>query len=450
MTSGRLGLALAPVLALVCALVHADFPYNGSFEQLDKGLPVGWDLQGTWLSLAPGGYQGAKAVYLAGTVSQAGNRLVSQGYRLATPGDTLTLQLAYTAAQGGAVIGLQPCDALGRPLGAEALTFALPEAAIWTVADHEFALAPEACPAGTAAVRVVLGVDCKDREVRYDAVGLRGPVGEAAALLPPPVLDACSRPNLLKNPAFKRAGDGTLPAWTAFGGATVDTGSPAAADPAGLVLTAGADHSAWVSDSVPVDASLPYQCSIPLPPGSCTAAGRLSLVARLRDPLDPRAIWVQTTCNLAQSDRDSLTVSLPRLFAQPSRGLAEVALTMGPGAGETITLSDVALRPEPVTLVIRPVAMAGEFTKPTDVTLFIAATNNTRRSLKPMAYMKVLEGPEQAAYEARPVSIGSQSAAYFPCKPKLTHPGNYHMLVRLVENGKDLGFTTFDFKVVGD
>ena len=80
-----LALVWLSVLVSLSALVYADFPYNGSFEQLDKGLPVGWEPQGTWLSWSPGGYDGAKYIYLADTVGQAGDRLVSQGYRLAAP-----------------------------------------------------------------------------------------------------------------------------------------------------------------------------------------------------------------------------------------------------------------------------------------------------------------------------------------------------------------------------
>ncbi len=443
----------APLLTLLLlslpALAHAGFPYNGGFEQLDKGVPVGWDLEGTWLSLSPGGYLGRKAIYLAGTVARAGDRLLSQGYRLASPGDTLTLRVAYLAAQGGSVIGLQPCDALGRPLGDQVITVALPEADAWTVTRREIALTVDSCPRETASVRVVLGVDSKGHEVRYDAVRLTGAGSPSARTWPPPVLDVYARPNLLKNPNFKCAPDGTLPWWTALGGAAVDSGSPRAAGPTGLTLTAGAGHVAWLSAEVPVDASLPYRCSVPLPAGYATAAGHLGLVARLRDPTDSQVIWLQAERLLTAGDSEILTLSLPRLFAKPRGGRAEVALTMAPGTGESIALSGVALRPEPITLAIRPVAMAGEFTKPTDVTLFISATNNTRRTLNPMAYMKILEGPDQAAYEARRVKIDPQSSAYFPFKPKLTHMGSYHMLVRLMENGQDLGSTTFDFRVGG-
>ena len=100
--------------------------------------------------------------------------------------------------------------------------------------------------------------------------------------------------------------------------------------------------------------------------------------------------------------------------------------------------------------MIRPVAIAGDFVKPSDVTLFICATNNTRKPLAPMAYMKVFDAQGQvASYEARAVKIGPQSSAYFPLKPKLTGAGDYKLLVRLMENGQDLGSATFEFKVTG-
>ena len=82
-------------------------------------------------------------------------------------------------------MGLQPCDALGHPLGDKALTASLPVAEKWAVVDQEFTLAAESCPEGTAAVRVILGAECAGSEVRYDAVKLTAGLGSTGGACPP-------------------------------------------------------------------------------------------------------------------------------------------------------------------------------------------------------------------------------------------------------------------------
>jgi hypothetical protein len=455
---GRI-LLVGVLWAGLAVLAGADFPYNGGFEQLDKGLPVGWDVQGTWLSLNPGAYEGKKAIYLAGTVAQAGDRLVSQGYRLAAPGDTLTLHLAYGAAQGGAVVGVQPCDGLGTPLGDKAITVALPAAADWQTVDRDLVLAAGACPAGTAAVRVVLGVGAAGEEVKYDAVRLTCAGACAAPACEVPAIDACARPNLLQNPGFQRAADGTTPGWTMM--AAPGAGAPGALAPAGvacapgtpatgLALVAGAQPVVWLSQGVLVDLSLPYEITLPLPDSCAVAAGRLTVVARLRDPADPQVVWVQAARPLCATDSGELSLTLPRLARTTTAGLADVAVTLAAGSGQSVTLTSAALCPQPVSMGIRPVAGTEQFARPQDVTLFVIATNNTLEALAPVAYMKVFDSTGQvASYEARPLKIGPQSASYFPCKPKLTAPGDYRLLVRLKSNGQDLGSATYAFKVTG-
>ena len=445
--SGRLAVACLLLVGLT-SLVFADFPFNGSFEQLDRGgPPVGWDLQGTWLSFSTGAYEGARALYLPGTVAQAGDRIVSQGYRLVSPGDTLTLHLAYIAVQGGAVVGVQPCDALGAPLGDKPLTVSLPPSADWRPVDQPLALAPAACPPGTAAVRVVLGVDTAGHEVKYDAVQLTcaGACGVTSCL--PPQLNACARPNLLQNPTFKRGADGATPGWTPLGPAAAPS---AGAAPVGLALVAGNQPVAWLSSAVPVDLSLPYEATLPLP-DTCPAAARLTFLARLRDPADPQVILVQSSRAFCAFDAGPLSLLLPRLARTPRAGLADVAVTLRPGAGETVTLTSAALCPQPVTMGVRTPGMADEFSKPKAVTIFVVATNNTLGSLVAVAHMKVFDSAGQlACSEERPLStIGPQSMSSFPYKPKLTAPGDYHLVVRLAAGGQDVGSASFVFKVTG-
>jgi len=447
MRSASVGVLSLALFVFISAFAWGDCPYNGGFEHLDKGLPVGWEPHGTWLSVSSGAYEGTRAVCLAAPVGRAGDRLVSQGYRLVSLGETLALRVAFVAPGGGAVIGLLPCSALGQPLSGEAITVALPEADTWQATECNVSLTKRECPAATAAVRIVLGVDRPGREVRYDAVSLTGAAPQAGGSVAPPSIDAPARLNLLRNPGFERKNDGTRPGWTLLGATGTATGGAEPTATGGLTLVAGGSLTAWLSDMTPVDASLPYQCSVELSEAG-VGAKRLMAVVRIRDPRDTQVVWTQNARTVENEEESDLTVVLPRLFAAPRAGLAEVAVVMRPGSGESVTLSSVSLRPQPVTLTIRPVAMATDFAKPQDVTIFISAINNTRQGLQPMAYMKVLEGSDQVAYEARRVNIGSQSAAHFPFKPQLTRAGNYHLLVRLMEGGRDLGSATFAFKVV--
>ncbi len=444
-----LRLFLLPLLFALGAFGWADWPYNGGFEYLDKGLPIGWDLKGTWLSLNPGAHEGRRAIYLARAIARAGDRLVSQGYRLACPGDTLTLHVAYTAERGGALIGLLPCDALGQPLSEAAITVSLPDTETWRTVSQSILLPAESCPNGTAAVRVVLGTDCPGEEVRYDGVNL---TGSAISSVPGghrsfPAIDAFARPNLLRNPEFTRTPGGTLLGWALLG---PDAGEACPSSPpnGGLALKAGDNPVAWLSEEACIDASLPYECSVQLAEPYLAVPG-LWLLARIRDAADPQAVWMQVSRTWTADEGSQLTLSLPRLFLTPRAGLVEVAVGTRPGSGESATILRAVLRPQPVTMGVRPVAMAGDFPRPKDVTLFISAVNNTLRGLQPMAYMKVFDAEGKVAYyEPRPVKISAQSAGYFPLKPKLQGAGDYHLLVRLMEKGQDLGSATYAFRVL--
>lgn len=444
-----LRLVLLPLLLACCAFGWADCPYNGGFEYLDKGLPLGWDLEGTWLSLNPGAQEGRRAIYLAGTVARAGDRLISQGYRLASPGDTLTLHLAYIAERGGALVGLLPCDALGQPLGEAVLAVGLPEASSWRTVAQDILLPAESCPEGTGSVRVVLGTDRSGEEVRYDAVNLTGPTAASTAggYRTFPAIDAFSRPNLLTNPEFSRTAGGTLPGWRLMGLETGEARPPLPPN-GGLSLVAGDLPVAWLSEAVRIDVSLPYECSLKLAESQVAVPG-LQFLARIRDAADPQAVWLQVSRAGPTDENGELMLSLPRLFLTPRAGLIEVAVAARPGCGESATVVRAALRPQPVTLGIRPVAMMGDFARSRDVALFISAINNTLRGLQPMAYMKVFDGQGKVAYyEPRAVKISARSAGYFPLKPKLPGAGDYRLLVRLMEKGQDLGSTTYAFRVL--
>ncbi len=448
------GLAVATLgftvlaLALMAPPARAGFPYNGGFEQIDKGLPVGWTAEGTWLVEGQKPYAGKKSALLPGEASQAGDRLVSAGYRFARRGDVLTVHLAYLSPTGGVVVGLIPCDALGARVGRWSVCSSLPASPSWQVQEVKFALTPEAFPEGAAAVRVYVGAEQDAVNACFDEVRLKGGSGDA------PIGgrlaaggEASARPNLLRNPDFDTRPDGTLPGWLLLAAPGFADSCETETD-GGLVLRSGKQPLAWISVPVSADLALPYEVSVAYreiaPPG-------FSVLARVRDPEELGDVWMQEAAARHPGDGGTIVCRLPRLSSQSQTALIEVALLLGPGDGQRVVVTSAALRPEPVSLSVRPVAMTGEFAHVKDVQLFISAVNNTDRPLRPTAHLKVLDAEQKAVfYEPRPVKIGPQSAGYFPVKPKLTRPGDYVLLVRLLENGRDLGSTTYAFRVSGE
>ena len=89
MNAARTRLTLLSAVCLVtwAGYAAADFPFNGSFEQVTRGQPIGWQMRGVWSSLTMMPTQVRRCVGIFGTVSEAGDRLVSSGYRLIGAGD---------------------------------------------------------------------------------------------------------------------------------------------------------------------------------------------------------------------------------------------------------------------------------------------------------------------------------------------------------------------------
>lgn len=451
----------AAAVIIVCLLSAsipglADFPFNGGFEQVDKGQPVGWEVAGVWMTPSQRAYAGRRYALLPGTVARAGDRLVSQGYRLVAPGGALKLSVAYHCSPGGAVIGLVYCDALGQPLF-DGFISSLPPTNEWEVVEDEITLPTDSLPPEVRAVRVFVGVEETGAEAHFDAVLLtagdqplrRGLSGQV------PEIEALSRPNLLRNPDLKTGPTGGLVGWSAvdspgFAPECAEAVAGSSGQGGRLVLRESDQKVAWISDSVPVNTGLPYQATCRLE-GVEADAGRFSLLVRTLDPSDPAAVWRQATASATGSyQAQELAVRLPRLWREPKRGLVQVALVWEAGSADAVSVSAIALRPEPVSLSVRPVAVAGDFLRADQVQLFISALNNTDQDLEPMAYMKVFDADgEVAYYEPRRVKISANSAGYFPLNPKLDSPGEYQLLIRLMQEGQDLGSTTFDFRVGG-
>jgi hypothetical protein len=447
--------ALVPLTAcLNFARADSECPFNGGFELSALGQPLGWDLDGAWLLRTDAACTGRNGICLRADCTRAGNRMVSQGYLLAGPGETLKISLNYMSATGGPSVGLVFCDAFGRSVGEGAFE-ALPAAAGWTNYERSVILAADSCSRPYSTVRVAFVADKDGVAAKLDDVCL----AHAHPGVPAPDVPefrAQDRPNLLTNPELAVAQDGTLPGWTPVccDGYCKDaaTAPPAAqAQTAQLCLKGGEQGAGWISDPVLLDGGLPYVLQVDLSDANVTA-GQPSVLLRVLDPEDPSVVWLQQIVPVpAGQPAGPVALSLPRLFNDSAPLKAQVALLLPPVSAGTAVATAVALRPEALSMSVRACATAGGFKLPQDVSLFISAINNTYSALRPKAYMKVFDtNGDPVSQEARAIVIGSRSAAYFPYKPKLMGAGDYKLLVRIMAGGKDLGSCEYKFNVAGD
>lgn len=451
----------APLLALIialtigsAALAKADFPFNGGFELLNMGEPVGWKVEGSWLCRSDAANAGRNGICLRADMSHAGDRLATEGYVLASPGEKLTLSAMYTSGSGGPSIGLIFGDAFGRPVGETILQCLVP-ATTWQKFETDVTLTADLCKVPYSSVRPFLMVEQDGAQAKLDSLKLTHDAPACSAPLCPK-LKAEDRPNLLQNGALKMSANGALGGWTAlavegFGPDQATVVAVPETQAAKLNLTGGTQQAAWVSDPVLLDGALPYAIKAGVSSAALTA-GKASLVLRVTDPADPSLVWLQRAVEIEPSqDLVTYTVQLPRLSLTSIPVKAQLSLVLDAMSEGCVVADALSLQPEPLSMVVRSVSLSGGFQKPKDVSLFISAVNNTYASLKPKAYMKVTkEDGTQAAYEARPIVIGSRSAAYFPYKPKLGGGGDYKLLVRIVgSNGKELGNCEYSFSVAG-
>jgi hypothetical protein len=444
-----LGVGLLPVYAA------GTFPYNGGFELVSNGVPVGWAVEGPWFVRSEARKTGRNGILLRADYTQAGNRMVSQGYKLARLGETLTVKLSYACPEGQLAVGLLLCDSLGREL-VEGPLVALSPAADWTTISFELPIEATDAPPQVAAVKVLLKVLSDGTAARLDEVSVTagGPVTSGAAPRPPAL--TATRPNLLQNPTLRPRED-SLPGWMPAVGGGFAAESATLLQPAGegaagrLLLTGSSYAAAWLSDPVVIDIGVPYDLTCQVDTSSLTS-GQCSLLLRVLDPQATDTVWLQRSMPLPlDCELQELNLLLPRLLPDSAAARAQVVLLLEAQAEGCVSVGELALRPQPLSLTVRGVATAGGFRKPSDVSLFVAAVNNTTAALKPRAHLKVFDAEgKDVAYEGRDIVIGSRSAAYFPYKPKLTAPGEYELLVRVIEKGIDLGSTRYQFQVLGD
>lgn len=450
---------IAALLA-VCVLLPAgaalasEMPFNGSFETINLGEPLGWQVKGPWFCRTEAACTGRNGILIRSDFSHTGDRLISDGYLLAKAGQTIRLSLSYTSTAGGPSVGLILCDPFGRPVG-EAYLECLPAAESWTKYEREITLTTDACPASYSAVRPFFVVEQDGVQARLDCLALTREHSETPQPLVPKVKIE-ERPNLLSNPKMLRAEDGTMAGWRALDldgfSASQAVVMPITDSPSGtLALTAGDEPGAWLSDLTTFDASLPHVVRAEVTTADLTD-NQAQMLVRVVDPVDPSVVWMQYVLPApATQGPTEYRCSLPRLGLTAAPARLQIGLLLEAGGTGAATMAEVALEPEPLSLTIRPAATSGGFHKPSDVSLFITAVNNTAGTIKPKAYMKVTDSTGTvAAYEARVLtSVPTRSAAFFPFKPKLTCAGDYKVLVRIISNGRDLGSAEYAFSVAG-
>ena len=456
------------VLGLGSAQAQAAFPFNGGFEMVVGGKPAGWDVNGQWFVRPDARVTGRNGISVLESCSKARALLTTAGYRSVAPNDALDLSFTYVSTTGHLSCGLVFCDSLGNPIATGAWE-ALPASCDWAkyrrqitvpktvtaapAADPAAPVAPAETPAAKSvpcgAVRLVFRMDEDAVQFKLDDVQLTcaGPVG---AMPLAPKIQAELRPNLTSNPNMKLDASGQPAGWSSIqpaGAALTTLESSSAPDQCELGLKGGDATVAWMSDAVLVDGALPYRVEADVR-ATGLAAGQLRLLVELVDPRDARAVWLQQLVELPADPEAPISVLLPRLWNDKQAVRARVGLMLQPGAQGCARLRSLALRPEPLSVSVRSAAIAGGFKKPTDVSLFISAVNNTYAVLKPNALLQVYDPAGRAVTsETRPIVIGSRSAAYFPYHPKLTSTGAYTLRVTILNGGKELGAAGYDFRV---
>lgn len=492
-----------------CALGQAaTFPFNGSFELVAGGQPVGWQVEGAWFVRPDAATDGRNGLSVFGDFGKQGARLATVGYLRVTH-EPLTLSFTYFSRTGNVSCGLEFCDALGHPLAIGAWE-SLPTADTTTRYVREIALpetvevpapppaeppaapaegaapatqpapaapaegtAPAAAPATEAAsaaettpapepapappatvqvhydsVRLVFRLEADGAQIRLDNVKLTHDTTNVPPPAPPKIR-AELRPNLLPNGGFAMAGECDPRGWTALSD-THHAADLATAIPQSNFLSLQSARglgAAWLSDPVLLDGALPYRLQANVAAAE-TPDCRLRLVVACLDPQDSAAVWLQQAEEVPVGQSGAVTLSLPRLWTKPGAVRVRVGFEVLPGASGTAQIRSAALYPEPLSVSVRSAAVAGGFRRPSDVSLFVAAVNNTYAALKPKAVLQTYDADGAlVSSETRAIVIGSRSAAYFPYKPKLRSSGSYRLAVRIVNSGLELGSSSYQFRV---
>lgn len=428
------------------------FPYKpklpgvGNFRMIARVLSDGQDVGSATFAFR------VKTPEILGGMETVGRRRVTAGYLRVLPTETVRLSLAYQGQEGGEAAGLVLCDPLGRPLGAE-LPMDIPASLDWTPCAADFDLAQSPPEAGViGAVRPFTRVPPTPGSEDFDALQVRNqtaPPRAMTSLVYPPV--DLKRPlNLLPALRPDEVQRGRGEAWQPWVGLSFAPGNARLVADSSLAapvfaLEGGELAAGWLAAPLVLDGSVPYTFVLSVDTTQL-AAGTGCVMARFLDPKDPNAVTWQELLPLKADGRTrSLSLSIPRQFAEREAEVLQLAVVLDAGAEGVLTFTGPELRPEPLTVSVRRGLVGAGAVNPLAPQVFCSAVNNGADELRPDAIVRVTDSEGQQVHtEKRAIVIGARSAAHFPFAMRLPKAGQYEVTLVIAANGKELGSATLE------
>ncbi len=409
MTSRIITIALLAFASTATAYAFDRFPLNGDFEAPGDVAPAGWQAEGVWRLMPLRPWEGEQSLHVFPALARPGMTLRSGGYRLVRPGERLALTLAWQADAPGASVGLELCDALGRPIGDPVMWELAPNDS-WERFERRYLVGSAGEPAGVRSVRVFVAIDARDVTLRVDDVRLEGDAGERSAL-PTPEIDPLDDADLLPE------------------------AEPRTVTP----------QTAFCDEPLLLDGWLPYRVSGTIEPGGPHPCA-LNLFARLLGADDRVVLFQQPLAAIELTGQQRIEATIPAILQRP--GAVRLQL-VAEATGAPVVLRDLSVRPAPVELSLNGVAKRTTFEGTDAVQIFVGARNYTA-SIISAQVVSVVRNEEHTivARDRRPVAIGPRSFASFAVHPELPGVGRYTMQSRLLLSNRQIGAGSFEFEVV--
>lgn len=428
----------------------AYFPYApklpgvGNFRMLARVLSDGQDFGSATFAFR------VKTPEILGGMETVGARRVSAGYLRVLPTETVQLSLAYRGREGGPMAGLLLCDPLGRPLGAD-LVMEVPPSLEWTPHTTAFDLAQVKLEAGVVgAVRPFTRLPEAPDSGDFDALAvanLTTPPRPMTSLVYP-LVDLKRPANLLPPLRPEEVQRGRGEAWAPWVGLSFAPGNARLAENTSLtapvfVLEGGQLAAGWLAAPLVLDGSVPYTFTLSVDTTQLTE-GTGCVMARFLDPQDPNAVvWQQLVQLRADGRARDLALSIPRQFTEGRAEVLQLGVVLDAGASGVLTFTRPELRPEALTVSLRPGVVGAGAANPLMPQVFCSAVNNGSGELRPDAIVTVTDSEgKQVHSEKRAIVIGARSAAHFPFVLRLPAAGDYEVRLLIVANGKELGSAT--------
>lgn len=430
-------------------------PHSAAYFPYRPKLPAAGDFRMTAALATKTGELGStsfsfhvKQEEALGGMTPCGDLQTSNGYLLVNPEDHVKLSLLYAGNRGGNAAALLLCDAFGRSLDKEAvLTIPEGKGTAWQRYEEEFSLGDFIAAQGVVgAVRLLSRRPDESGAEDLDALLAANETQEPqpSSARPPDIILA-QRPNLLPSTAGTPEGAERIGAWAPLAApGLAPEQATALKDPDSgqfhFKLLGGEKPAAWATSALPLDGALPYAFTVTVDTGNLDPGSGLMLL-RLLDPRDQAVVLWQDSVVLKQSATpQTVTLGLPRVAAKSALALAQVVVAINAGSGGCLSFTAPALRPELLSVSVRPGIQGAGSIDPLAPQVFVSAVNNGETDLRPTAYLSARDANGGLGYEEkRAIVIGARSAAHFPFKLRLPAAGEYVIEVRVESEGKELG-----------